>query len=147
MITVANISDIEPSQYDEVWAIVRSPKNAPKWMRHVPELSPSWSLFELYRKKRASSLWTRTVFEEEYVPRFLDEMKTKAARDKLNELFLRSRNGEHIVIACFCSDVGKCHRSIVASLLDGVGCEVEMLDGTVNKSYYAMYKANRIKKK
>lgn len=85
MITVANIKDIEPGQYDEAWAIVRSPKNAPKWMRHVPELSPSWQLFELYRKKRASIQWTKAVFEEEYVPRFLNEMQTQAAREKLNE--------------------------------------------------------------
>lgn len=142
MITVANIKDIEPGQYDEAWAIVRSPKNAPKWMRHVPELSPSWQLFELYRKKRASIQWTKAVFEEEYVPRFLNEMQTQAAREKLNELFLRSHKGEHIAVACFCTDVEKCHRSIVASLLHGVGCEVEMLDGKLNAVYSKRYKSN-----
>ena len=143
MITVANIKDIEPNQYDEVWAIVRSPKNAPRWMRHVPELSPSWPLFELYRNKRASFQWTKTAFEEEYVPRFLNEMQTSAAREKLNELFLRSHKGEHIAIACFCTDAEKCHRSIVASLLKGVGCEVEMLDGTVNAAFSKRYQSGK----
>lgn len=143
MITVANIRDIEPNQYDEVWAIVRSPKNAPKWMRHVPELSPSWSLFELYRKRRAGFQWTKTVFEDEYVPRFLDEMQMQAAREKLNELYLRSHKGEHIAIACFCTDVEKCHRSIIASLLKGVGCEVEMLGGAVNEAFSKRYQSDR----
>ena len=143
MITVANIKDVEPSQYDEVWAIVRSPKNAPKWMRHVPELSPSWPLFELYRKKRASFQWTKAVFEEEYVPRFLDEMQVQAARAKLNELFLRSHKGEYIAIACFCTDVEKCHRSIIASLLKGAGCEVEMRDGSINEAFSKRYQSGK----
>lgn len=139
MITVTNIRDTEPGTYDEVWAIVRSPKNAPKWMRHVPELSPSWELFEFYRKKRAALQWTQTVFQTEYVPRFLDELKSQAARERLNELYLRSAKGEHIAVACFCTDTEKCHRAIIASLLEGVGCKVELLGEQIHNKFYLRY--------
>ncbi|EOT24185.1 hypothetical protein C805_02397 [Eubacterium sp. 14-2] len=47
MVTVTDIRNVNYAAYDEVWAIVRSLKN-PGRMKHVPELSPSWNLFQRY---------------------------------------------------------------------------------------------------
>ena len=140
VIAIVNLGEVSPGEYDEVWAIVRSPKNAPKWMRHVPELSPGWELVGFYQKQRKKLRWTQKVFREEYVPRFLDEMRAPAARNALNELCLRSKRGETIAIGCFCMDFDKCHRSIIASLLDGAGCEVEVKDGQMRDEYYRLYR-------
>ena len=48
MITITNIKDADPKEYDEIWAVVRSLKNKADYMKHVPELSPSWNLFKKY---------------------------------------------------------------------------------------------------
>ena len=48
MVTVTDIRNVNYAAYDEVWAIVRSLKN-PGRMKHVPELSPSWNLFQRWK--------------------------------------------------------------------------------------------------
>ena len=73
MITVSNIRNINYEIYDQVWAIVRSLKNS-RSMKHVPELSPSWSLFKRYLGLRNTSRWNAESFQNIYVPVFLQEM-------------------------------------------------------------------------
>lgn len=123
MITIANIRNTEPKQYDEVWGIVRSFKN-PGQMKHVPELSPSWSLFKRYLQLRDSGRWSEETFHRIYVPAFLNEMKSKVARKKLNELVWLDRNGKRICLICFCPEEALCHRSIIAGMLQHVDVQV-----------------------
>ena len=130
MIFVGNIREVQNGEYDEVWAIVRSQKNASTWMRQVVELSPSWELFRRVQELKAKNQWNADSFDKEYVPVFLREMREKSARDRLNELFVRDKRGERIALVCFCPDERLCHRSIVAGLLQGVGCDVVTKSGT-----------------
>lgn len=128
MITVTNIRNVDHTAYDEVWAIVWSLKHPGK-MKHVPELSPSWGLFRRYLDLRNTGRWNTEAFQGIYVPTFLKEMQTAAARKKLNELVWLDRQGRHIALACFCSDETTCHRSIVAGILQHVGIQLQGVKG------------------
>ena len=106
MITIARISDVEYRRYDEVWAIVRSLKYGNPRIKHVPELSPSWSLFRKYREMVENGEWNDEAFRRIYVPRFLKEMHEDAPRALLNELIQTKKN-----ISCEC---GGCPGTIVS---------------------------------
>ncbi len=123
MVAVVNIRDLRPGEYAEAWAIVRSPKNVPSWMRHVPELSPSPELFSFAQQQRRNLQWTEAVFRNEFTPRFLAEMREPGPRAALGELVRRSTTDD-IAVACFCAYPDKCHRSLVAGLLAGMGADV-----------------------
>lgn len=128
MITVTNIRNVDYTAYDEVWAIVRSLKHSEK-MKHVPELSPSWRLLKQYLQLRDTGRWNPKAFQDLYVPTFLQEMQTAAARKKLNELVWLDRHERRIDLICFCSDETTCHRSIVAGILQHVGVQIEGVMG------------------
>lgn len=124
MITVTTIANLNYSLYDEVWAIVRSLKYPNPNIKHVPELSPSWSLFGKYQALKKAGQWNDETFRSVYVPQFLKEMKGKEQRKLLNYL---TNTKKHICLVCFCQDECLCHRSIVGGMLQGAGIEVQGL--------------------
>ena len=128
MITIKDIRKVNYNVYDKVLSIVRSLKNPGK-MKHIPELSLSWNLFKKYLQLQDSGWWSTETFRNIYVPTFLREMQTAAARKKLNELVWLDRHGGRIALACFCPDEEKCHRSIVAGILQHVEIQVQVVKG------------------
>lgn len=124
MVTITDIKNIDYAAFDEVWAIVRSLKY-PGRMKHVPVLSPSWDLFKKYLALRNAGKWNKESFEKIYVPIFLHEMQSTAARRKLTELIELDKQGKCICMACFCTDEETCHRSIIAGILQYAGVPVQ----------------------
>lgn len=141
MIKVTSLRGIRRGQYDEIWAIVRSLKNTsvPE-MKQVPVLSPSSNLFHAYLKLRDSGQWNKETFKRFYVPTFLKEMHGAEAKQKLQELVQLDKEWQSICLACFCPDESLCHRSIVAALLQGLGCQVRTDSGIINQNYYFLWK-------
>ena len=137
MIFLDNVYRVNADEFDDVWAIVRSPGNKIKNFKWVPELSPSSNLFGKFRELKDKKLWNRNSFNDIYVPQFVNEMKAESARTKLNELYTKSKAGKKICLVCFCYDEYMCHRSIVAGLLQGVGCDVRVNNDY--SKYYDMY--------
>lgn len=133
MVTVTNIRNIDYVAYDDVWAIVRSLKNPGK-MKHVPVLSPSWKLFKTYLGLRDAGKWNTDTFQDIYVPVFLKEMQSAAARRKLTELIRLDKQGKRICLACFCPDETTCHRSIIAGILQYAGVSIQGI-----KKDYSLY--------
>lgn len=140
MITIENIRNVRQGQYDEVYAIVRFFKGRSGWIKHMPELSPSHQLWAKFHKLRLSGKWNADSFRHTYLPEFLSEMKGQAARDKLNELVKLDRAGKSIALVCFCQDEALCHRSIIAGLLRGAGCNVIVPSGSEYIEYYRQYR-------
>ena len=148
MITIGQLG-METRGYDETWAIVRSLKKKKKSeirlydIRQVIDLSPSRELFNLYRKWVAEGYWNEDTFNTCYVPTFLRQLKhDKRAKDKLNELYLKDKQGKKILLLCYCKDEHICHRSIIAGVLMGVGCNVVVANKDNNYIIYdAMYRA------
>lgn len=132
MVTICQMSKVNYAAYDEVWAIVRSLKYGNPRMRHVPELSPSWSLFKRYITIKEEGNWNEHTFQTIYVPQFLKEMRGKVQQDLLNELFNIEK---HICLVCFCGEEELCHRSIIGGMLQGAGLEVKGLSRDYSHYY------------
>ena len=139
MIYIKAIRDVKYDDYDEVWAIVRSWKtpNNPH-VKHVPELSPSPKLFGMFQEAKKKETWGEVYFNTIYVPIFLtDVKKDNKAKNALNRLVKADREGKNICLVCYCTDEHICHRSIVAGLLQGIGCNVDVGDNY--SKYYDQY--------
>lgn len=139
MIVIKNIKDVNYTEHDEVWAIVRSMKHPSLRMQQVESLAPSWNLFKQYRTLAARNEWNQTTFQNIYVPQFLQEMHTEDAKHLLNELYTADKNGKNICLVCFCPDETTCHRSIIAGMLQGAGCNVTGVKNDYSK-YYKLWK-------
>ena len=120
--------------YDEVWLIVLNPVRIKSGMIHVPELAPSRELYSKYMRLKGAKRWNTDTFQKIYVPQFLNEI-TKEGYDKLTELYRRDKAGEKICLVCYCVQESLCHRSIIAGMLQGVGCNVKTSIGS-DYSYY-----------
>lgn len=106
----------------------------------MPVLSPSWDLFGRYRNAVKNGTWNEDFFQSIYVPQFLQEMKYPAARRALNGIYLADKQSRRMALVCFCNDESLCHRSILAGLLQGVGCDVTTPTGKDYSRYYEMLK-------
>lgn len=120
---------------------VRSLKTPVADTTMLPVLAPSTALLKKYLDLKKAENWNAQTFHDIYLPQFLSEMRTDEARNALNELYKRSKNGETIVIACFCPTESLCHRSILAGMMQGAGASVMTNTGADYSAYYAMYKA------
>lgn len=142
MIKISNIGNPNLSNVDfadEVWAIVRSDKNIPSWMQWVPELAPSWDLFNKYRQWRDTGYWNKYTFNKLYVPQFLKELsQAEDVMDVLLRLKYLDSLEKTVCLVCFCQEETLCHRSIIAGVLQGLGFNVDASDYT---EYSDMLKA------
>lgn len=141
MITIKNIRNVKYEEYDEVWAIVQSMKNPSPKIKQVKALAPTKSLFFAYRNMANSGTWNQKAFDEIYVPQFLHDLITNKAETykMLNQLYNLDKAEKKICLVCFCSNETMCHRSIIAGLLQGVGCNVITETGNDYKKYYDRY--------
>lgn len=140
MITFTNIRYANSNDFDEIWAIVRSLKSNSTKLTQVQALSPSKNLFFMYRNMVKTNNWNHNTFESIYVPTFLKEMHSDEAIAALNKLYQLDKAGKNIACVCFCTDETECHRSIVAGLLQGVGCNVKIDSGNNYSHYYTEWK-------
>lgn len=116
MIHIASIRDLRHYPNATKYAIVRSLRTPIRGVEQLPVLSPSTKLFWSYCDWKKAGCWNEKTFRERYAPTFLAEMARPEAQRVLDDLARRSRY-ENIVLACFCTDVTLCHRSLVAQLL------------------------------
>ena len=134
MIEVMSIRELKTQDYDACWAIVRSLKSQTPGLVQVTDLSPSRDLFFEYRRMG------RQASDKIYLPRFLREVKhNPSATALLAHLYEQDRLGKRIALVCFCSDESLCHRSIIAGILQGAGCDVRAKADY--SKYWPMYQA------
>ena len=128
---------LDYSKYDQIYAIVRSFKNPNPNIIQMSDLSPQPGLFKTYRHLAETNQWNRDAFDNIYVPQFLYDLRhNKHAIAKLNQLFKDDKAGQRICLLCFCTDEAMCHRSIIAGLLQAVGCDVKLESGADYRHYY-----------
>ena len=126
-------------QADENWAIVRSFKSKSEWIKQVPELAPTGSLYHLALNLQKTGNWNETTFMDIYVPQFISDIaNNEEAHRLLNYLATEDKRGKDIILCCYCANEELCHRSIIAGLLYGLGCNVET-DEHSAQYYYNKY--------
>jgi uncharacterized protein YeaO (DUF488 family) len=88
------------------------------WDAWWPELGPSRELLDAFHGKgRAAPLsW------DDYVPRYLEEMRAPGAVWRVRALAQRVAAGETLTLLCSsaCTDPSRCHRTLLARLLTTV---------------------------
>lgn len=139
MIAIKSIRNVRYKEFDEVWAIVRSMKNPSKYIKHVPDISPSLNLFFKAKRLMKENKWNKQTFNEIYVPQFLQEMNTQLAYDTLNKIYQIDKTNGKLCLVCFCPDETMCHRSIIAGILQGVGCDVHTEINADYRKYYELH--------
>ena len=84
------------------------------WDVWIPALGPSKELHAAWYGKSGDP----PIDFEQYVPRYLDEMR--AQRDRIFSLALRVRRGEALTLLCStaCVDPARCHRTLLAKLVE-----------------------------
>lgn len=137
MIDIKKIQDVKYEDYDEIWCIVRFMKYKSDKMKHITALSPSTTLFQTFKELQSKGEWNEKTFQNVYVPAFIKQMKSnnEDCIKYLNELYNLDKQNKKICLVCFCQDETMCHRSIIAGLLQGVGCKVNI----TNDNYYHYY--------
>lgn len=129
MISLVNLRQVNPDDYDLVWAIVRSLKENRPGIIQVKELSPSYQLFKDYLHLKETGQWDDTAFNLMYVPEFVKGLVTDTqSQAKLRQLFELDHDGLNIAIGCFCVNETLCHRSVVGGILKGLGANVNCRD-------------------
>lgn len=97
-------------------------KGSETWHAWEKRLAPSAGLLDAFLGKRrvAGRLMAKgqkPIPWQQYVQRFLEEMRAPEAQAVLGEFATRSRRGETITLLCYCEDENRCHRSLVRDLI------------------------------
>ncbi len=139
MIRITNIRNANKS-YDENWAIVLSLKSTSGLLTQIKDLAPSSALFTTFQNLKNNADWNESTFNNIYVPQFITDLKgNDNARRALDYLWNQDKQNKKICLVCFCSDERLCHRSIIAGILAGAGCNVITDTGNNYNKYYNMY--------
>jgi len=86
----------------------------------LPDLAPSaplvsWALSEPWTDAR----WAR------YARRYRAEMRAPAAQRLIALLAALSAQAD-VSVGCYCEDAARCHRSLLAALLEGAGARIKL---------------------
>ncbi len=137
MIFIGSIRDIKNKNFDEVWSITNSDRlSKSPGIIYVPQLAPSWDLYNKTQALKKQGQWCDQVFSLMYAPQFIRDINKPNSRQLLNQLYLLDKQNKNIALVCFCSEEETCHRSIIAGILQGAGCNVQ----GVKKDYSFYYK-------
>lgn len=132
MVRVTSIRGCRPADYDDVYLIVRSIASLErsksrllKEATHVPDLSPSKTLFYKYLDWKKAGEWGLEKFNNNYRPIFTNEIiNNTVAQAWLDKIEIESKAGKRIALLCFCDDEATCHRLIIGEMLKNRGCDV-----------------------
>jgi len=123
MLYTAQIQDLNPNEYDEIWLCVRSLRSAPKPSAtptyHKPVLSPSTNLLSKALQMQKSNNWTKESFDEIFKPTFFKEMLQEKPLKELHKLADLSKT-KNICIACYCDTDYLCHRYLIEQIINTI---------------------------
>lgn len=142
MISIHGIRKLDYKKYDQVWAVVRSMSYQNPHIAQMSILSPPPALFHKYLEWRDLGMWNHETFLNKYVPEFLQYIHDNKDANQMLGTLSRMSEKLHICLTCFCPDETLCHRSILAGLLQGLGCKVETETGNDYTAYFKYYLEN-----
>jgi uncharacterized protein YeaO (DUF488 family) len=86
------------------------PRGVPKTAvdEYTTKTAPSRALLHEFKHEGLS--W------EDYVPRYLDEMRSAEAQSAIRQLAAKAKSGT-ITLMCICPDENRCHRGLLRDLI------------------------------
>ena len=103
----------EPASPDDGYRVLATrywPRGGPKSAvdEYTTKTAPSRELLREF--KHEGLTW------EQYVPRYLEEMRAEAAIDDIKRLAAIAKSGS-MTLMCICEDENRCHRSLLRDLI------------------------------
>ena len=103
----------EPPSEDDGYRVLSTrywPRGIPKSRvdEYTTKTAPSRELLREFKHEGLS--W------EDYVPRYLDEMRSEAAISVIQRLAAMAKSGS-MTLMCICEDENRCHRSLLRDLI------------------------------
>lgn len=131
---------IDYDDYDEMYMIVRSMKPINPKIQQLDILSPQPSLFKFYRECVNKGTWNQRTFDNSYAPVFITQLQhSPLAKQTLEDLYHKDLAGKRICLMCYCTNEAMCHRSIIAGILQGLGCDVKLKSKVDYSRYYLSF--------
>lgn len=82
---------------------------------------------ESHNRLLEKPVWDEYTFKKIYVPNFIRFVNNPKAIKEINMIKEQLDNGQDVYYACYCSDVKKCHRRILAGLFQKEGYAIKNL--------------------
>ena len=131
---------INYDDYDEMYMIVRSMKPTNPKIQQLGILSPQPSLFKFHRECVNKGTWSQSTFNKAYVPIFITQLQHSPYAEKVfDDLYRKDDVGKNICLMCYCTNEAMCHRSIIAGILQGMGCDVKLASNADYSGYYNQF--------
>lgn len=131
---------IDYDDYDEMYMIVRSMKPINPKIKQLDILSPQSSLFKFHRECVNKGTWNQSTFDKAYAPIFITQLQHSPYANKvLDDLYRKDDAGKRICLMCYCTNESMCHRSIIAGILQGMGCNVKIPTNSDYSRYYNQF--------
>lgn len=129
------IYSIRSQQFERAMADIKlSRKNGP-----YMELVPNASLVKLESRLKKKGRWTPETFRADFLPAYMEQLKTKPCRDALNDLYGKAKSGKVVAVANSTSGKDNDWSSVIVGLMQGAGIPVE--PGVDMAEFFAMYKS------
>jgi uncharacterized protein YeaO (DUF488 family) len=119
-VITCSLSTMDNFEADLKYFIVLRPgKVKVSGMKHRPDLAPSSELFGWTQAHKHEENWF-----EEYERRFCHDIHyRKGLSDAIAEIGQKAKT-QTVMLVCFCPDVNRCHRGLIADELINRGVEV-----------------------
>ena len=127
---VCGIADLKEYSFaDHRYFIARYIKDRENILKygfgHMPNLAPQKELVDEYIHRKNLGVWSKEMFEEWYRPLYTKQMYThNPTRGALNYIYKLIKNGNDVVLACYCPNLEMCHRRLIGEAFEQLGIEV-----------------------
>lgn len=125
MLKIDNLDNVSQNEGFKHYAIVRSYKDPKPNVIQMSTLAPSIGLYHQYLEWRDDHEWNYEKFTNEYVPRFIKELKSDQYGINALAMLYDESFKQNIALYCFCPVEQRCHRSIVGGILLGSGANIQ----------------------
>lgn len=79
---------------------------------------------EVHNRLLENPVWDEYIFKKIYVPNFIRSINNPKAINEINMIKEQLNMGNDVYYACYCPDVKKCHRRILAGLFQKEGYDI-----------------------
>lgn len=136
---IANIYHMPKTKAHFNYAVMQSWRPT-EGIIQLKDLAPKYPLFQRYLELKREGDWNSNTFNNIYVPQFLRDLRSNPRSvDALDRIVELCSIGVDVALGCSCLDETLCHRSILAGILSGLGCEVITETGHDYSEMYLNY--------
>lgn len=86
-------------------------------------LVPNAELLDMEKKLKRNGKWNHNSFATDFLPAYINQLKTQDGRDALNDLFKKSKAGTEILLANHSNGNAYDWSTVIIGLMQGAGAD------------------------